>query len=71
MTYYYSTYLTLLIIIALIVIGGYESTLRVFHYLDIFIKYRIIKIRMWFMKKKLEKQLGLPPRDWRDFNGKF
>ena len=71
MTYYYSTYLTLLIIIALIVIGGYESTLRVFQYLDIFIKYRIIKIRMWSMKKKLEKQLGFPPRDWSDFNGKF
>ena len=71
MTYYYSTYLTLLIIIALIVTGGYESTLRVFQYLDIFIKYRIIKIRMWSMKKKLEKQLGLPPRDWSDFNGKF
>lgn len=71
MNYYYSTYLTLLIIIALIIIGGYESTLRVFQYLDIFIKYRIIKIRMWFMKKKLEKQLGLPPRDWSDFNGKF
>lgn len=71
MTYYYSTYLTILIIIALIVIGGYESTLRVFQYFDIFIKYRIIKTRMWFMKKKLEKQLGLPPRDWSDFNGKF
>lgn len=71
MNYYYSTYLTLLIIIVLIVIGGYESTLRVFQYLDIFIKYRIIKIRMWFMKKKLENQLGLPPKDWSDFNGKF
>lgn len=68
---YYFLYYIIFILAALFVIGGYESTMRIFLYLDILLKYQVIKVRMWFMKKKLEKQLNLPPKDWRDFNGKF
>lgn len=67
---YSSTYLILIVFIALVAIGGYESTLRLIRFIEISIRYEIVKLRMWFLKKKLEKELKLPPKDWSDFNGK-
>jgi hypothetical protein len=47
-----------------------ESTLRLVRYIELSIRYEIVKVQMWFIKRKLEKELGIPPRDWSDFNGR-
>jgi len=54
---YYTVYLVLLTFFALIVIGGYESTLRLVRYLDLQLRMEIIQIRVFFMKRKLEKDM--------------
>ena len=53
-------YLTILIIAGMIWYAGVEGTLRVFVYIELTIKYLVVKIQMYFMKRKLERQLGLP-----------
>lgn len=67
---FYSTYIVLIVFIILVAIGGYESTLRLVRYIELSLRYEIIKVQMWFMKRKLERQLGIPPKNWSDFNGK-
>lgn len=67
---FYYTYIVLIVFIAAVAIGGYESTLRLVRYIELSIRYEIVKVRMWFIKRKLEKELGIPPRDWSDFNGR-
>ena len=52
-------YLTVFIIACLFAYGGYGSTMRLFHYLDLQLRFLILKIRMHFMKRKLRKQLNL------------
>jgi len=52
-------YITLLLILLLFAYGGYENTIRLFSYTDLNTRYTWIKIRMFFMKKKLERQLNL------------
>ena len=39
--------------------------MRVFQYLDLEIRYFGVKVQMWRMKRQLEKQLHLPPTDFR------
>jgi hypothetical protein len=67
----YSSYFIIFIFLTLIIIGGYESTLRLISYVDLIIRFEIIKIKMRFLKRKLEKELNLPSKDWRDSNGKY
>jgi len=55
-----SFYLTLAIILFMIWYAGYEGTIRVFVYFDLQIRYLVVKFKMWQMKRRLEKQLGLP-----------
>jgi hypothetical protein len=56
-------YICVAIFIGLIAIGGYESTMRLVHYADLSVRYAIIQVRMYFMRKKLEKQLGIIRRE--------
>jgi len=60
-------YFLVIVFAILVAYAGFESTLRLIAYLDIKYRYQIIKIQMWFMKKRLEKQLNLPTKDWNDF----
>jgi hypothetical protein len=53
-------YITLLLTGLLFAYGGYESSIRLFSYVDLNIRYTWIKIQMFFIKRKLEKQLNLP-----------
>jgi len=39
--------------------------MRVFTYIELTIRYQVIKVQMWRMKRRLEKDLGLPPTDFR------
>lgn len=53
----YSTYFVILIFLALVAIGGYESTMRLVQYVDIQIRYLYVQIRMWFMRRRLEREM--------------
>jgi hypothetical protein len=57
-------YLLVLTLVVLVAIAGTEETSKLIFYLDLQLRYLVIKVKMWFFKKKLEKQLNLPPRDW-------
>ena len=57
-----SLYLTMFIVIAMIWYAGIEGTMRVFVYLELQIKYLWVRIQMYFMKRKLQKQLGIPSK---------
>lgn len=51
-------YLLLLTVIALIVIGGFDATLRLVAYIDLLYRYQIVKVRLWVLKQKLQVQLA-------------
>jgi len=51
-------YLLFITIVVLLVIGGYDSTMRLVMYIDIRIRELILDIRIWFFKRKLKKQLN-------------
>ena len=53
-------YVTLIIIACLFAYGGYESTMRLFYYLDLQLRFLILRVRMYFMARRLKKQLNLP-----------
>ena len=63
-----SLYLTIIILMGMIWYAGIEGTMRVFVYLELQIKYLWIKIQLYFMKRRLQKQLGIPSK-LTDFNG--
>lgn len=54
---YYTSYLVLLIFLALVVIGGYGSTIRLVRYLDLQLRMGFIQIQVFFMRRKLEKEM--------------
>lgn len=54
-------YLTLTIFLFMIWYAGWEGTMRVFAYIDLEFRYLGVKYQMWKMKRKLEKDLHLPP----------
>jgi hypothetical protein len=57
-------YLTVLIFICMVWYAGFEGTMRVFAYLDLQIRFLGVKFKMWQMKRRLEKQLDLPPTNF-------
>lgn len=59
-----SYYVTLLIIAGFIAFYGWEATIRVITYVELLLKYQWVKCQMFLMKRKLERELGLPPKNW-------
>ena len=57
----------LIILIMLIAYAGFDETMRLIAYLDLQVRYAIIRFKMRRMQRKLEKQLGLPARNWEEF----
>ena len=57
----------LILLIMFIAYAGFDETLRLIAYLDLHVRYSIIKFKMKRMQRKLEKQLGLPARNWEEF----
>ena len=57
-------YLLVIILIFMIWYAGYDGTMRVFAYIDLQFRYLGIKFKMWQMKRRLEKQLDLPPTNF-------
>lgn len=48
----------------MIAYAGVEGTMRVFAYLDLTLRYQVVKIQMKWMKWNLERQLGLPHKNY-------
>ena len=42
--------------------AGLDATIRLVMYVDILFRTRIIEIKLWFLRKKLEKSLNLPKK---------
>ena len=57
----------LILLIMFIAYAGFDETLRLIAYLDLHVRYSIIKFKMKRMQRKLEKQLGLPAKNWEEF----
>lgn len=60
-------YVLLIVLAMLIAYAGFDETLRIFSYLDLQVRYLLIKIQMKQMQRKMEKGLKLPPKDWEDY----
>ena len=52
-----SFYLTFLVVIGLITVGGVDGTLRLVHYIELRLKTYWIEFRLYQMKRKLKKEL--------------
>ena len=52
-----SFYLTFLVVIGLVTVGGVEGTLRLVHYIELRIKTKWIEFRLWQMKRRFKKEL--------------
>ena len=50
-------HLLFLTFVALVLIGGYDATMRLVMYIDLRIRELILDIRIWFFKRKLKKRL--------------
>jgi len=59
-----SIYLTLVVFLLMIVYAGVEGTLRVFTYFDLTLRFQVIKVQMKWMKWRMERQLGLPHKNY-------
>jgi hypothetical protein len=47
----------IIIVLALILFAGFDETIRLFQYIDLELRYGVVKIRSYFLRKKLERQL--------------
>lgn len=60
----YSFYITAAIILLMIAYAGVESTMNLFVYINLQLRYIPLRVRIEFMKRKLKKQLD---RDVKQF----
>jgi hypothetical protein len=62
-------YLCVAIVVLMIAYAGVEATLRVFAYIDITLRWQWVRLRMYFMKKRLERDLMVYKNgEWKSFN---
>ena len=52
-------YLLTLTFVVLVAYAGYDATMRLVVYADLTIRYQIIRVRMYFMRRRLQKSLNL------------
>jgi|TARA_B100000085_G_scaffold201538_1_gene185034 hypothetical protein len=50
-------YLTVFILAGMIAYAGTENTLNLFRYIDLSMRYQIVLVRTFFMKRKLKRML--------------
>ncbi len=54
-------YLTIGIILWMVWYAGVDGTMRLFQYIELTVRYQVIRLRLYFMRLKLERQLGITP----------
>ena len=52
-------YLTIGIILWMVWYAGVDGTMRLFQYIELTVRYQVIKLKLYFMRLKLERQLGI------------
>ena len=52
-------YLTIGIIIWMVWYAGVDGTMRLFQYIELTVRYQVIRLRLYFIRLKLERQLGI------------
>mgnify|MGYP001166753836 FL=1 len=57
-------YVAILVVLLMIAYGGVEGTLRVFAYLDLQFRFAIVRIRMFFIERKLRRRLLKDTEDY-------
>jgi hypothetical protein len=60
-------YVLLIVLAMLIAYAGFDETLRIFAYLDLQVRYLLIRMQMKQMQRKMERELKLPAKDWEDY----
>ena len=55
-----SLYLTLAIVLLMVAYAGVENTMRVFGYMDLELRFQVVIVRSYFLRRKLERELNLP-----------
>ena len=50
-------YLVIAIVLLCVAYAGIEETMRLFAYLDLMLRWQWVRLRMYFMRRKLEQQL--------------
>jgi len=53
-------YLVLIVFVFLLAYAGVDNTMRLFAYLDLELRYRWTRVRMYPLRRKLEKSIGVP-----------
>lgn len=62
-----SMYLTFLILFSLIAYAGIDEFMKIITYLDLNFRFFMVKIQMYFMKKKLQKELNVSLKKWETY----
>ena len=53
----YGTYMILIFVLILFAVGGVEATMRFFAYVDLQLRFALVRFRMELMRRKLKRQL--------------
>lgn len=61
----------IIIVLALILFAGFDETIRLFQYIDLELRYGVVKIRSYFLRKKLERQLKVLKKQMEKDYGEF
>ena len=64
----YTFYILVIFLGVLLAYCGYEETMRIVQYAELQVKYAYVKVKMYQMKRRLERELTLPPKNWSDFD---
>jgi len=64
----YVFYILVAFLLILVAYAGWEETMRLVNFAELQVKYAYVKVRMYHMKRKLERELNLPPKNWSDFD---
>lgn len=56
----YEFYLLIFVLIFMVWYAGFEGTMRLFRFIDLQLQYAVVRIKMWWIKKRYEKELKLP-----------
>ena len=60
-------YILVIFFAILIAYAGWEETMKLITYAELQVKYAYVRFRMYLMKRRLERELNLPAKNWSDF----
>jgi len=64
----YVFYVLVAFFLILVAYAGWEESMRLVAFAELQVKYAYVRVRLYQMKRKLERDLGKPPTDWSKFD---